>query len=828
MPPSTRLATLVCALTGVIALVGPASSPASGGTTRVGAAPPLPARAHIAGGLAGDTPMHLTITLQPRDPAALRAFAIAVSTPGSPEYRHYITPAQFAARFGATLGAIKAVETSLRARGLTPGSPSRNALSIPVSASAGAVARAFDVSLAHVTLQNGSSAIVNQQAPAIDASVAPQVQSILGLDTTSRAKPLMVRAHTSAATSPALRPHVVTGGPQPTCSSEGQESQGGFTADGIASGYGLSGLYQAGDFGAGQTIAVLELEPFDPTDISHYEGCYSLGGEPLSSQVNTIPVDGGAGSGSGSGEAALDIENLIGLAPQANVDVYEGPNSGSGPYDTFSAIISQHLAQVVTASWGQCEFINGSSEAAAENTLFQEAASEGMSIFSASGDDGSEDCFPANPSAQVDDPASQPFVTGVGGTSVSALGPRPSESVWNDGPRVGASGGGVSTFWSMPSYQSDAPASLHVINAGSSGSPCATSLGDCREVPDVSADADPATGYVIYFNGDGGAGPTQQSGWQVVGGTSGAAPTWAALIALANASSACQGTVIGFANPALYSAASGAYGGDFNDTTSGNNDMTGSNGGKFAAGPGYDMATGLGSPNGSALAGGLCTDAVSLGRPGAQRSIVHSAVSLQIKAYDTRGAALHFSASGLPAGLSINTSNGKITGHPRRLGTSIVTLSASDPAGTTTRISFAWTIQTKPTLSRLSLSGVGARHPRLSLMVAQGRDAPKLKTITVSLPRGLSFTRARTLVTVTGRANRHIRYTVALKHGALVFTVRLPAEQLHVTIADPRLAASGGLETAAAGHRAGRVVITVRTTDVRKLTTRVTGKVKPS
>ena len=830
MPPPTRLATLACALTAVIALVGPTSSPASGGTTRVGAAAPLPARAHIAGGLAGGTPMHLTITLEPRDPAALRAFATAVSTPGSPEYRHYITSSQFAARFGATPDAIKAVEASLRAHGLLPGSPSRNALSIPVNATAGAVARAFDVSLAHVTLQNGASAIVNRQAPAIDASVAPHVQSILGLETTSRAEPLLVRSHAAVGTSRTLRPHVLTGGPQPcSAASSAGASQGGFTADQIASAYGLSGLYTAGapgggsDEGAGQAVAVLELEPYDPTDIAAYQQCYGT-----SAQVATIPVDGGAGNGSGSGEAALDIENLIGLAPRASVDVYEGPNSGSGPYDTFSAIISQHLAQVVTASWGQCEFINGATEAAAENTLFQEAASEGISVFSASGDDGAEDCFPANPMPEVDDPASQPFVTGVGGTQLTAIGPRPSETVWNDGPRVGASGGGVSAFWGMPSYQSDAPASLHVINTGTTGSPCGASSGDCREVPDVSADADPGTGYVIYWNGDGGAGATEPSGWQVVGGTSGAAPAWAALIALANASSACHGTVIGFANPALYSAASGAYGADFNDITSGNNDMTGSNGGKFAAGPGYDMATGLGSPNGSALAGGLCTDAVSLGNPGAQRSIVHSAVSVQIKAYDTRGGSVQFSASGLPAGLSINASNGKVTGHPRRLGTSIVTISVSDAAGTTDRTSFAWTIQTNPTLSRPSLSGVGAGHPRLSFMVAQGRDAPKLKSITVSLPRGLSFTRARTLVTVTGRANRHVSYRVALEHGALVLTVRVPAEQLHVTIADPRLAASSGLVAAAAGHRAGRVVITVGTSDALKRTTRVTGKVKPS
>jgi subtilase family serine protease len=465
------LATIACACAGVIALLAPASA----GATRLGPAPTLPLGAHIAGAAASDTPLHLTVTLQPRDPAALEAFATAVSTPGSLQYRDYITTAQFAERFGATPDAVAEVAASLRAHGLTPGQPSPNALSIPVTATAGTVARAFDVSFAHVTLQNGTAAIVNQQAPALDSTIAPDVQSVLGLDTVSSAKPLLV--HPATATAHA-RAHVVTGGPQPACSGEGQQSQGGFTDDQIASAYGLSGLYQGGDFGAGQTVAVLELEPYDLADIQHYASCYSLNGQPLNPQIANVPVDGGAGSGSGSGEAALDIENVIGLAPAANVAVYEGPNSGSGPYDTFSRIITDHASQVVTASWGQCEFVNGFSQAMAENTLFQQAATEGMSIFSASGDDGAQDCFPENPTTQVDDPASQPFVTGVGGTQVNALGPRPAESVWNDGVRVGASGGGISTFWKMPSYQVAAPASLHVVNGGSSGSPCGATSGN--------------------------------------------------------------------------------------------------------------------------------------------------------------------------------------------------------------------------------------------------------------------------------------------------------------------------------------------------------------
>src|SRR4029077_8085531 len=160
-------------------------------------------------------------------------------------------------------------------------------------------------------------------------------------------------------------------------------------------------------------------------------------------------------------------------------------------------------------------------------------------------------------------------------------------------------------------YQSDAPSFLHVINANSSGTPSAASSGDCSEVPDVPAAGDPATGYMIYWNGANSAGPGQLTGWQAVGGTSGAAPAWAAMIALTNASARCGGGPIGFANPALYPAAATAYPSDFNDVMSGSNDMTGLNGGMFPAGSGYDMATGLGPPNASGLGPTMGVDAIS-------------------------------------------------------------------------------------------------------------------------------------------------------------------------------------------------------------------------
>ena len=591
-----------CALA-LAASAVPSSLAAGPRQIRLGSSPRLPAGTSVLGQLPGTTHMQVAVALAPSDPAALEAFATAVSTPGSSDYRHYITPAQFATRFGATDEQIAAVEGSLRAHGLSPGAVRANHLSIPVSATAAQLQQAFSVSLLRVTLPSGAQAIVNQVAPLLDGDIAGLVQGVEGLSTLSAPHPLLKRpsVHTSHSTR-----HVATGGPQPcAAASSAAPSQGAYTADQIASAYGLSGLYQAGDLGAGQTIAIYELESYDPNDIAAYQSCYGT-----QASVSNVVVDGGAGGGSGQGEAALDIEQVVGLAPRAKVLVYEGPNSnssapGSGFYDTWSAIISQDRARVVSASWGQCEALDGATNATAENTLFQEAAAQGQTIVSAAGDQGSEDCnnppLQANGSLAVDDPSSQRFVTGVGGTTLSSLGPRPTEQVWNNGGGLGgllgfqpgAGGGGISSLWGMPAYQSNAASFLHVRQSSS------------RESPDVSADADPNTGYLIYWQGS----------WGGIGGTSGAAPLWAALFSLANASTACSGSVVGFANPVLYNAAGSAYGQDFNDIQSGNNDFTGTSGGRFSSGSGYDMATGLGTPNASSLASGLCAHATQIGSP---------------------------------------------------------------------------------------------------------------------------------------------------------------------------------------------------------------------
>jgi subtilase family serine protease len=779
---------------------------------RVGTVPRLPVHARVLSAPPSRTKLHITVALAPRDPAALAAYARSVSTPGSVAYRRFLTPRQFASRFGATPAAIAAVEQSLSAAGLHGQPASANGLAIRATAPAAAVSDAFHTSFTRVRVA-GRTAIVNDSAPLLDRQVARLVQSVIGLDGLAAPRPLFVRPGAlSAANVPHATPHVVTGGPQPCPeATTAASANSSYTIDQIASAYDFSSLYKAGDEGQGQTIALYELEPNDPSDIAAYQACFGT-----SASVRYIPVDGGAGSGTGSGEAALDIETAIGLAPKASFLVYQAPNSnssgpGAGPYDLFSEIISEDKAQVISASWGQCEALEGSADANAEQALFEEAAVQGQTFVSASGDQGSEDCFGGQAGGgselAVDDPASQPYVTSVGGTKLSSLGPRPAESTWNDGCvagllcGTGASGGGISSLWPMPPYQLDAAPFLQLL-----ANPCARPSGHCREVPDVAADGDPATGYTIYWNGSGTtSGPTK---WQSIGGTSAGAPTWAALIALANASSECRGVPLGFANPVLYGAASGAYASDFNDVTSGDNDYTGTNPGKFTAGAGYDPTTGLGTPNAAPLVQSICSISLRITDPGAQSSTVHTAAKLQLAVSDPGGSGLTYKATDLPAGLRINSSTGAISGKPSKIQTKQVSVTVSDSQARVGRVSFGWTVGAPPRVSHATLAGLARGRPQLAFTLTAGRNGPALTAVKIAAPHGLRFASSSHGLTVSA-AGKRVRHTAKLQTGSLTIALKAPQTAIRIKVAAPSVRATGATvrlklkvtPTDAGGHR---------------------------
>jgi hypothetical protein len=579
----------------------------------VGAAPVIPEGAHLLARTPGSQALRLDFMLRPRDPAQLQSLALAVSTPGSAEHGRFLTVRQFAARFGQTRPALQAAESALRRIGLVPGQATANGLLIPVVTTVGRAAAALHTGFGDYRLASGRVAYANTTAARLPATLAAMTTAVVGLN--NLAAPVI---------SPPLR-HAHTSRPQPrrvalstvgpaACPAATQAAQQyhGWTYPQLASAYSLNPLYNDDDFGLGIKIALFELDPWSASDISSFQACYGT-----NTSVTQVNVDGGPGAGPGGGEAALDIETAIALAPQASIRVYDAPiptgstqqqfvsSYATSAADELTKIFDDGWASELSISYGICESVLQADDPGfmqSENTLFAQAATEGISVFAASGDTGSEGCSRAgggDTTLSVSDPAGQPFVTSVGGTTLTATGPPPAETVWNEGDgfgtyfQNGAGGGGISRVWPMPSWQTGPG----VINSYSSGIPCGKAGGYCREVPDVSANADwQASPYIIYYTGPSGF----PNPWVPNGGTSAATPLWAAMIA--DISSRDFGfRRLGFLNPFLYqTAASG-----FNDITSGNNDWSSSNGGDYPATPGYDLATGRGTPIASALASAL-------------------------------------------------------------------------------------------------------------------------------------------------------------------------------------------------------------------------------
>jgi subtilase family serine protease len=794
--------------------LGVAATPsfADSAQVRIGVVPRLPRGTTLVAGIASVRSLELTVALAPRDVSALAAYSHAVSDSSSTEYRHYLTPAQFRRRFAPTHTALAAVERSMRDHGLHVASVTANGLAIHVSGSGGAVERAFSLSLARVRLRGGRDALVNTQTPAVDAAIAPGVQAIIGLSSVAEMQELISRRNSGEAETTQIprtsSAHIATGGPQPCAIARDiAPGQGAYTADQIATAYELSGLYRAGDFGQGVTIGAYELESDAPSDIAAYQHCYGT-----HTSVTYVKVDAGVGTGSGNGEAALDIEQLIGLAPQAKIIVYQGPNNnsddpGTGPYDTLAAMVGQDKVQVISNSWGECETLEGTRDAHAENTLLEEAATQGQTFVSAAGDTGSSDCYSPPPGGNennalaVDDPGSQPYATSVGGTTMTAIGPAPVETVWDDdnpdvdyarfGIEQGAGGGGISSLWPMPGYQSSAATTLGVINPESSGTNCAAASGSyCREVPDVSADADPMTSYLDYWNGNGDKSGAE-TGWQGTGGTSGAAPVWAALFALADANRACSGTLVGFANSELYELASQSQATYFNDITTGNNDFTpsGNDSGLYAATAGYDLASGLGTPKAAALVPALCGQAVHVIDPGTTRNFYSQHVRLALKAKLPAGQTgrLSFRSKYLPLGLHLNRSTGVISGRVHSPGVRYVQITASTAAGTYGTVRFNWVVQRHPKLSvRRAGTTIAAA---VALRFNSGQYETGISLLQIRLPvalrlRGASAVKVQTTTggSLPHTAKLHGRtLTITLRHAHSPLRVVLPTGSLQIT-----------------------------------------------
>jgi kumamolisin len=387
----------------------------------------------------------------------------------------------------------------------------------------------------------------------VPAELNGVVLAVLGLDDRPQATPQIRRA-------PALSP-TAAGPAGPTSYSPVQ----------VARAY----QFPAGTDGTGQIIAIIELGGgFGSADLDAYFGGLGIAA-PV---VTAVGVDGatnvaGQDPQGADGEVLLDIQVAGAVAPGARQVVYFAPNSDRGFVDAVvTAVHADPTPTAVSISWGQSEDSWTGQARAALDQAFSDAAALGVTVTAAAGDNGSGDRV-SDGKAHADFPASSPHALACGGTSlrVDSAGHISAETVWNDGPGGGATGGGVSDTFGLPPWQ----ASAGVPGRAGTGRPG-------RGVPDVAGNADPETGYQVRVDG--------QS--QVVGGTSAVAPLWAALICrMAQAT----GKSFGLIQPLLYAgASSGATPAGFRDITQGNN-------GAYQAGPGWDACTGLGVPDGTAL-----------------------------------------------------------------------------------------------------------------------------------------------------------------------------------------------------------------------------------
>lgn len=603
------------------------------GPQRVGAAPHAPLGAVRVAAPAGDTSLHLSVNLAPRNPDEVRALAAAVSQQGNPLYHHYLSKGQFGQLYGATPQTVAAVDAELRAEGLAPGAVSSDRLSIPVDTTLAQAGQAFHTAFAGYRLKGGGTGYLNQSAPQFSGAVAADITGVTGLNATFHptddavVQPRSARAHTAAAavaggSRKAQAATAATGGPAlcgtaSTALSQGfpgtSDGNGWYSAQNLASVYGMD---HTATSGSGVTVGVAEWEQYSPSDLATYQACYGTkvpvsvvkvdGGAtapPVNTIVNNVPVVIGL-------ESLLDMEDIAGLAPGASIIDYQGPSNieSNGSYnpnftddswmDPLRRMVTDDNAQVLSISYGACEIdqVGASPIASEENWTFLEAALQGQTVLTSSGDDGAEGCTndqgaTYQNSKIVEDPASQPGVTSVGGTSLSGSGASANRTSWADGS--GASGGGTSEIWSFDSahnYQKG------FTGAGYSAAACKAPSGSaCRQVPDVSALADPATGYAIYAFGS----------WIPAGGTSGAAPTWAALVAQADTQGNCASDgPAGFINPSLYKAATSNYAGTFTDITASGSGSSSTP--AYAAGKGYDLSTGLGEPNAPAVINAIC------------------------------------------------------------------------------------------------------------------------------------------------------------------------------------------------------------------------------
>lgn len=465
-------------------------------------------------------------------------------------HRRHLSRAEYAAGFGADRSDIEQVRRFARNNRLDVVRVLPAQRIVHLGGTVAAMSAAFGVDL--ILYRSPRRIIRGRSGPVhVPDWLAPSVAGVFGLDS----RPV-ARAHFRIRPgTPAFRP---AAGPANS-----------FTPPDLARLYN----FPTGVTGANQTIGIIELGGgFRPADLQHYFA--SLGISPAP-QVVTVSVDGATNQPTGNpnsadGEVVLDIEVAGAVAPGAKIVVYFAPNTSKGFLDAVSAAVHDQVNNptLISISWGLAESLFPTQARAAMNQAFKAGNLLGTTTFVAAGDGGSADGV-TDGLQHVDFPAASPFVVGCGGTTLRASGGQiVSETVWNDGAG-GATGGGVSDVFPVPGYQS----TINPTSANPGGH-------HGRGVPDWAADADPATGYQVFVDGQA----------LVFGGTSAVAPLSAGLFALIQQA---LGSRVAPLDPSAY-----RFRNAFHDIVTGNN-------GAYSARPGWDACTGLGSPDGAKVLAAL-------------------------------------------------------------------------------------------------------------------------------------------------------------------------------------------------------------------------------
>ena len=495
----------------------------------------LPAAARVVGAMPPDEEVRVSVIVkrkQPLDLADLQG--------------RQLSRTEFASKYGASAEAFDQLRSFASQHGLTvdEGASSLERRTLVLTGTAEQMQQAFGVQLQQVE-HDGWHYRIHQQPATMPQDCASMVDAVLGLDTRPQAKSHLRKLKD-------LRPAAAV-------------AQSHLPRQ-VAEIY----SFPTDVDGSGETIGILELGGgFTTTDIQQYFQNQNI----TPPQVVAVSVDGGTNSptnpSGADSEVMLDIEVAASVAPAAKIAVYFTPNTDQGFIDALTTAIhdTTHHPSVISISWGGPESNWTQQAMTALDDACQSAAVLGVSITVACGDSGSTDGV-SDGTNHVDFPASSPHVLACGGTKITVSGTKLThEVVWNDeAQNGGATGGGVSTVFALPTWQQ---------NANVSG---ATNGGNGRGVPDVAGDAAPETGYSIEVDGQ----------TEVVGGTSAVAPLWAGLIALLNQK---LGKPVGFLNPQIYPLLGSVA---FRDITRGTN-------GTYKAGVGWDACTGLGSPVGTSL-----------------------------------------------------------------------------------------------------------------------------------------------------------------------------------------------------------------------------------